>query len=306
VPVPTALDEPLSIQALLDGAMRQARQHFRTVFPAVGVPLALLAATIPLTQGVWFRSLGDMQTGSPNIPLLFAGAGGMMIAAFLFVILNAVGYATLIAAATDAVGGRPVSMSRAWLAMLRPTALLTLFIAGVAVFAGMVCCAIPLCGLPGIYVALLFSMIVPVMVEEETFLFDALGRSASLAQYNPRQDFGTDPRVRSFLVIFVGMLLGYAVSLVIQMPMVVIQQVLLMRDAAAGASADPMALMAKLTWLQVPTTALATLSQVAVQLYVSFGVALLYFDVRRRKEGHDLGAALVSLEKRGPAAGAPA
>ena len=58
-------------------------------------------------------------------------------------------------------------------------------------------------------------------------------------------------------------------------------------------------LMAGLTWVQVPTGALAAMAQAAVQLYVSFGLVLLFFDTRRRKEGSDLESAIEGLAARG-------
>ena len=294
------LDEPLTAHALLDGAMKQARRHFRVIFPPVGIPLALSAACIPLVQGFWFRNLADFEKGPANLPLFLLGMGGFVVVILVFVALNILGYAALIAGATDAGAGRPVSMTRAWLAVVRPQPLFTLVIAALAVFAGFVCCI-----LPGLYVGILFSLVVPVMVEEGKLWGDALGRSASLIQYNPRRELADDPRVRAFLIVFVGMLLGYAVSFIIQMPLIVVQQVLVMRELAGGERTDPLTVMSMLTWVQVPTTALATLAQVAVNLYVGFGLALLYFDVRRRQEGLDLQSAVDGLVQRAPAPATP-
>lgn len=67
--------------------------------------------------------------------------------------------------------------------------------------------------------------------------------------------------------------------------------------------ADPNALLydARWLWFQVPATLLGSLAQSAVVLYLSFGMALLYFDVRRRREGDDLEAALDELGGRPPA-----
>ena len=53
--------------------------------------------------------------------------------------------------------------------------------------------------------------------------------------------------------------------------------------------------MARLTWFQVPSQILAMLTSTAVHLYVCFGLALLYVDVKRRREGVDLEAAVARL-----------
>lgn len=291
------LDEPLSTQAMLDEAMRQARRNFKAIYPSVGIPLALVAGLLPLGQGLWFRSLrfGGAGALAPGLPAMLVGMAAMIAVTLLFLIVYVIGYGAMLAAATEALYGRPVVMSRMWAAMVQPRALFTLVLSSMAIGAGSVCCLFP-----GIYVALIFSMIVPVMIEEKLFLADALGRSAALAAYNPRRSFGDDPRVRAFLVLFVGWLIGVAVSMVVQMPLAILQQVLLFRGVASGQSSDPIALMSSLVWLQVPSQAMAMAAQVAVHLYVSFGLALVYVDVRRRKEGQDLQSAVDAIGQRAP------
>jgi hypothetical protein len=294
-----SIDEPLSTQALLDEAMRQTRRHFKAIYPAVAVPLAVGAALMPLAQALWFQSLRFPTSGPEpaQLPLFIVGMIVFVLVALVFLAVYVLGYAALLSASVDACAGRPVSMSRAWLSMVKPQALGTLVMSWLATVAGMVCCFFP-----GIYVALIFSLVVAVMVEEGRFLVDGLRRSVELTSYNPRRSFGDDPRVRAFLILFVGMLIGYAVSMVVQMPLVILQQVMIFRGMAGGEKADPLEVMASMTWLQVPTNALAMLAQVAVHLYVSFGLALLYFDVRRRKEGRDLEQAADVLAQRAPAA----
>jgi hypothetical protein len=292
-----SIDEPLSTQALLDESMRQTRRHFKAIYPAVAIPLAVGAGMVPLAQAVWFQSFRFPDSGPEpgNLPLFFVGMIGFVLVTLVFLAVYVLGYAALLVGAVDAMAGRPVQMSRAWLSMLRPQALGTLVMAWLATIAGMVCCL-----LPGIYVALIFSLVVAVMVEERRFLVDGLGRSIELTSYNPRRSFGDDPRVRAFLILFVGMLIGYAINMVVQMPLLILQQVMMFRGMAGGEKTDPMEVMATLTWLQVPTNALGMLAQVAVHLYVSFGLALLYFDVRRRKEGRDLEQAADALAQRSP------
>ena len=290
-----SIDEPLSTQALLDEAMRQTRRHFKAIYPAVAIPLAVGAGMVPLAQAVWFQSFRFPDSGPEpgHMPLFFVGMIAFMLIALVFLAVYVLGYAALLVAAVDAAAGRPVHMSRSWLSMLRPQALGTLLLSSLATLAGMVCCLFP-----GVYVALIFSLVVAVMVEEGRFLVDGLGRSVELTSYNPRRSFGDDPRVRAFLILFVGMLIGYAVNLVVQMPLIFVQWLMMFRGLAGGEKTDPLQAMATLTWLQVPTNALSMLAQVAVHLYVSFGLALLYFDVRRRKEGRDLEQAADALAQR--------
>jgi hypothetical protein len=210
-------------------------------------------------------------------------------------------YAVLLGAAVDAVAQRPVEMGRAWLAMVRPRTLGTLFLIATATALGFTCCV-----LPGIYLGLLFSFTVPVMVDEGLFGTTAMRRSADLARYNPQRAFDADPRFKVFVIVFVGFLLGYAISMLVQLPLIVVQQVMMAREIAGGRRMDPAAVMARMSLLQVPAQVLGMLTNTAVHLYVSFGLALLYVDVKRRREGSDLEAAVEQIVRShlGPAAGA--
>ncbi len=67
----------------------------------------------------------------------------------------------------------------------------------------------------------------------------------------------------------------------------------MLRHVSAGAGGGPN--LTPLLWLQVPAQVLGSMSRVAVSLYVSFAIVLLFLDVRRRREGGDLEAALDAL-----------
>jgi len=62
-----------------------------------------------------------------------------------------------------------------------------------------------------------------------------------------------------------------------------------------GEAADPQAVVRATLWLTIPAGVLASLAQLAVQLYVDFATAHLYLDQVRRKEGADIGSALDRL-----------
>jgi len=280
------LGQPLPFRFLLDESVRHARRHFRQIYPAVAVPLALAAGTMPLLQG---RLLWGAGRPAPT-PEDMLGIGGFFVGIFAFLVFYGLGYAALLTAAVDALAGRGVSMARAWRFVLRPKVLGTLVLTALAVGAGSFCCL-----LPGLYVALLFGLIVPVLVEEDRFGTGAMGRSAELMRYNPQRQLDADPRVKLFVVFFVGALLGYVMNLAVQLPFIVFQQVVVFRDIASGQRPDSVAMMQRLMWFQVPSQILGMLVNTAVHLYVSFGFALLFFDIRWRKEGLDLEAAIERL-----------
>jgi hypothetical protein len=89
--------------------------------------------------------------------------------------------------------------------------------------------------------------------------------------------------------------LAYAVAFLVQAPALVVSQLMLFRQLAEGETADPQAAMRATLWLTIPAGVLGALAQLAVQLYVDFATAHLYFDQRRRKEGSDLATALDQL-----------
>jgi hypothetical protein len=196
-------------------------------------------------------------------------------------------------AATDALSGREVSMRRAWRTMLRPRILGTMALVTLAVGVGSVFCL-----LPGLYLGLIYAFTLPVMIEEARFGTSAMRRSSELARYNPQRQVDADPRLHVFITFVVGAMLGYTISFVVQLPLIVMQQFLMFRDVAGGQRPDPAQMMARMTWLQVPTQMIGMLTNSAVYLYVCFGLTLLFFDVRQRKEGLDLEAAVAGLIER--------
>lgn len=293
------LDQPISLQVMLDEAMKQVRRHFREIYPPVALPLAAVAGLVPLAQSAVFRGL-PASPGRPDPVAMLSGTALSLAVTSVFLLLHSLAYGALLVAAVDVLSGRAVSMARCWLMVVRPRVFGTLLLSWLAFALGLVFCL-----LPGFYLGLLFCLIVPVMAEERRFGVSAMGRSAELVRYNPQRDFGADPRVKAFLIILVGTLLGYAVNLIVQLPLIVIMQVTMFRRMSGGERVDPTTLMADLTWLQVPTNMLGMLAQTAVSLYVSFGLALLFFDIRRRKEGMDLEAAIAGLVRSSPGADTP-
>ncbi len=281
--------QPLPFRLLLDEAVRRVRGHFRRIYPAVAIPLALVSGAVPLAQGVFFRRVLT-PGGPPETAHAIVGLVAFLLVIVVFVVVSGLGYGALFAAAVDAIAGRPVSMARAWRFMVRPRVLGTALLAGVATVFGMLFCI-----LPGLYVALIFSLTIPVMVEEDLYGTAALRRSAALARYNPRRALDDDPRFKVFLVGLVGTLLGYMVNLCIQFPLIILQQVIVLRGVAGGHKPDPGELMAQMAWIQVPSSMVSVLTNTAMQLYVCFGIALLFFDVKHRKEGLDLEAAVRRL-----------
>lgn len=294
-PAPPPLEPPLPFRQMLDEAVRQTRRHFRRIYPYVAIPTALAGGLVPLAQGVFFRDAfaGAGPNKHPEMARMALGIGMFGGVTLVYMIVYGLAYGAMFVAATDAVSGREVSMRRAWALVVRPRVLGTLLLLTLAVMFGFIFCV-----LPGIYLALIYAFTVPVIVTESRVGTEAMSRSSELARYNPQGKFDSDPRLHVFITFLVGTMLGYMVNFFIQLPLIAFQQFVVMREVAAGVKPDPGELMARMAWIQVPTTILGVLTNMAVHLYVCFGVALIFFDLKRRKEGLDLEAAVSRLVAR--------
>jgi hypothetical protein len=291
-----AITEPIPFRLLIDEAVKWTRRHFRAMYLPVAVPMAIINGLVPVAQVLWFNTA--LYGEAPDPARMIVGASAFMGVALLAGVVWGLGYGALLVGATDALQGQPVSMKRGWLFMVRPRVFGTSLLVGLCVVVGCVFCL-----LPGLFLALLFSMIVPVMAAEGRFGMDAVTRGAQLVLYNPRGDIGRSPLLKVFLIFVLGYLLSAAVGMAVQLPFIVAQQILVFRSAAEG-STDPSQVMATATWLQVPGNMLNALATTAVQIYMAFALVLFYFDLRRRQEGGDLEAAI--QEMRGPEPAPPA
>ena len=268
---------PMPFRFLLDEAIRQARRHFRAIYPSVAIPIAVVAMAVAAAQALWFSrvaaDLGTMRSPfwSPQVLLL----------TLVYAALLAIAYSAMQVAAVDAIAGRPIDMKRAWRFTLQGRVLGTLFLWYAATLVSLTCCC-----LPALYVVPLFSLVPPAMVEEGRFGVQALSRSAELTRHNPSRVFFEHPLVKVFLLILVGVLLSYLLGLLVSLPFQIPMYVDMFRKAAAGE--DMVQGMPTWLWLQVPAQLLNALASTAVYLYLCFGTALLFFDTRGRKEGSDL------------------
>jgi hypothetical protein len=145
------------------------------MYPGVAIPMALVGGALPLVQAVFWGNMLVPGRGAANPVAVFQAMGAGAIVGFVVGALYSLGYGALLFGAVNVLATREVSMARAWLFVLRPRVLGTLLLKTIAVGLGLACCV-----LPGIYLALLFSLTMPVMVEEGLFGTSAMRRSAEL------------------------------------------------------------------------------------------------------------------------------
>jgi hypothetical protein len=275
---------PMPFRLLLDEAIRQARRHFRALYPAVAIPLAVATTLMAVVQALWFSRLtadiGSLRTPfwAPQVYLLALVNFGLLVLAVMALQVGAI----------DALSGRPVDMKRAWRFALRGRVLITLLVCGVLEIASVFCCCFP-----ALFVVPWLSFVSPVMAEEGRFGLDSISRSSELTLYDSGQGFFERPLMKVLLLIVVGVLVSYLLGLLVVMPFQIPMWIDMIRRIAARE--DPVQGMPTWVWLQVPAQFLNSLVSSAVYLYMSFGIGLLYFDTRGRREGSDLRSEIDSM-----------
>ncbi len=275
--------EPLPFRLLIDRIIDPIRRCFLALFLPTALPLVAAGLMMVVLQRHWIRAFTGT-AGSDSLSTL-----GLVALLFLVALLvYALAYGALLVGSMDAAAGRPVRMGRAWLLVLRPAVLGTLIIVSLASFTSFM-----MCFLPALYVVPVLAFVLPAMVEENVYGVAAILRSVELTHFNPTGRVSDSVWLQIVVMLLIGMAIQYAVALAVQMPLMVLQQVWIFRNAASGE--DPTAAMLGPLWLQLAIQVLGGLATAAAWLYWTVGTGMLYFDVRRRREGDDLRRAIDEL-----------
>lgn len=300
ISAPTPQLDTIPFAVLIDEAWKSTRSWARAILVPAAVLLAPAALVMQVLVGLWNVSLIGMDPGRFE-PTRFCGTFALGAAgAFVVVLYFLAVYGCVMVMAVRALGGEPPSLRQSLRFYLRPRVWGTDLLAGVLITLGFVACI-----LPGLFLLAAWKLRLPVMVREGRSGWDALKRSWELLAHNPSGQLLRHPVLKVLLLIVLGGVLGYAISMVVQMPAVIVSQLMMVRGMSRGEGADPQALMRATLWLSIPAGVLAALAQLAVQLYVDFATAHLYLDQVRRKEGADLGSALDRMLGAAPPAPPP-
>ncbi|HVS12902.1 MAG TPA: hypothetical protein VMV46_03180 [Thermoanaerobaculia bacterium] len=269
---------PRPFPELLDEAVLLARRRPLSVVWRIGVPLAVVnAGWAAITS--WFVT-GAFATADPN--LLFGALGAMFAALPLFFAAQLVAYAALAVAATGRALGREMGLRESLRFVFRLRTLGTL-----ALVAFLLVGSIVLLVFPFFVVSALVSFLYPVMIDEARFGMTAVSRSSSLAWRNPRGLLQTWPLLLVMTIHAVFFAISTGLSLAVQAPFQVVQQVVTFRQALGGAAADPTELMS-LMWLQVPLGIVTTFTSLLAAWYLFVCLAIVFRDVRERREATTL------------------
>ena len=286
--------DPLPFRLLIDRILEPAKRHFRSIFLPIAVPLALCGIAAAVLPIGWLRALSEGDFGE-ILPLI----SGIFLLFVLIAATYGLAFSAALVASLDAVAGRGVDMGRAWAYALTPRVFGTLVVVAVLQLL-----SVMMCLFPALYATPVLAFVLPAMVEEDRFGLAAIRRSVELAHYNPTRRWTESTWLKMLVLLAVGMVIQSAVGLLAELPFVVAQQVIVLRDAVAGQATDPATLLASTLWLQLPAQILSAVATAVTWLVWTFGIGLLYSETRRRKEGADLQRAIDELTGTGHLASA--
>jgi hypothetical protein len=249
------LSKPMDLGAILDGAFSLYRRHFAVLVGSVGILLVPLAL-ISIAFGPW----------------------GLFLTYFAGLLTPAIG--ALVAG--DVAVGRQPTIGGIWSRMARLVLplLLTSVLVWLAVGVGFILVIIP-----GILFYVWFSLFAQAIAIEDRRYFRAMGRSRQLVRGSWWRVFG--------ILLVISIVTGIAQQLV--------QSIVTALLGVVGVGSGPDLFntgggaqgFSHLT--TVPVVLGSTIATLLVAPIAALAPALLYFDLRLRKEGTDIAAAVDAL-----------
>lgn len=245
---------PLSLGELLDRSFFLYRKNFLLFAGIMALPhLVLLAfqlggVGLRLWSGTGINVLWTLATYALTLGVSAASQGATVIA---------VSHVHL---------DRPTSIAESFAGIKGRILYLALIMIGYGIGVGV---GLILLIVPGVILALMWALTVPVAVIEDKGLRDAVNRSAELTKGN---------RGRVFVIYLLFAVLIYAIYMVWMLPVFVV--------IGISARSHPTAAVPLWTQLAIPIGSF--LSQCLAGPLMTIGLSLLYYDQRVRKEGFDL------------------
>lgn len=247
---------------LLDRVFFLYRNHFLVFVGIAAIPNLILL--------IFRLALGNLQL-KPSVGTAVISLLAQL--AISLVVFSASQAATIVAVSNVHLG-RPASIRVAY-AVVKDCLLEVILIAiliGFCVFLGLLLLIVP-----GILIALAWSLAIPVAVIENEGPLDALPRSSELTRGS---------RFRIFVISALLILLAYVVTVIFQAPSLVSLPTLLR-------SRGPLLLP---TWLRIWNLIGSFLSSSLVTPISTIAISLIYYDQRVRKEGFDIQLMMSSIK----------
>ncbi len=268
----TAL-RPLDTGELLDRTFSLYRTHFSLFVGIVALPnLASLAVQL----------VAAVERAAPGAAAISEALGNLfwvLAAAAVAMIAGAASQAATVVAVSQTYLDRPTSIGDAFSRVKDriPLVVGLSIVMGLGVGLGFVFLIVP-----GVILALMWSLAVPVAILEDKGVGDSLSRSSQLTKGN---------RGRIFVIWLLFVVLSIAVSVLLQWPITV---------AVAALTRDNPTAMFK--WIQVVSAVMTFISQCLVGPLATIAFSLVYYDERVRKEAFDLQLMMTTLDGAAPMA----
>ena len=255
---------PLGLGEILDVGIKLYLRHWRPLMACVVwvvLPVQVISVLITLSiapEQLRFGSTSGTGVTADEVDAFLASQG---VIAILQAVVYVLATAACFKAVADAyIGGTPAARRSLGFAARRLPALLLLsIVAGVALVLAFIALIVP-----GIWLAVAWSLAIPVLLFERVSPFGALGRSHRLVK-------GRWWKVA--VTIMIGVLLVSFLGGVMQGILLAVPTLLVEDNEAVAAFA---------------TVVANTIGSVITTPFTAAVVALIYFDQRVRKEGFDL------------------
>ena len=266
--MPDAL-RPMTVGELLDRTFFLYRKHFVLFVGLVGLPHLFLLAVQLLSIVI--------RSGEPfNFDFLSLVTVLLQIVVYLPIV--AVSQAATVIAVSRIHLGRETTISDAFNSIKGRIFTVALIMIVVGMGAGM---GLVLCIVPGVLLALMWSLSIPVAVVEQLGVIESMSRSFALS----KGSWG-----RLFVIYFLFFVLTYIFLLLIQVPIMV--------GAGLFSGRNPGSLP---VWAQVAAQVGQFLTQCVVAPLLTIALSLVYYDQRVRNEAFDLEHMMSQLDGQTPA-----
>jgi uncharacterized membrane protein len=268
---------PLTLGEILDRMFTIYRKNFLLLFGISGIPYAGLTVVV----GFFVALFALTNRSAPDVARIgIAPAAGvivLLIIVMVFVFLVAImlsGVGTVAAVWDIQVGRKPSirqSYRVAWKHLL--SAIVAAILSALAIGAGFVLLIVP-----GIIIALAFSLMYPVIIAEDAGGPDALGRSWDLTK---------GYRWKIFVAALVYFAVSMAITYGIQFPVLMTSALVFSQGSAP-------------IWFTIIAALTSVLGSVLPAPLFAIASCLIYYDARVRKEGFDLQRLLDELPPAAP------
>jgi hypothetical protein len=270
----TAL-RPLSTGELLDRTFSLYRSHFGLFVSIFALP-HLVVLAVQLLQVIDQRSYGRM-------PNFFATMLWFVAIAFVGLIMASASQAAAVIAVSELYLDRPARIMDSFVRVKGHL----LGVIGISIVMGLgIGAGMRVLFVPGILLAIIWSLSVPAKVLENKSAFAAMSRSVDLV----KGDWG-----RIFVVGLLVVVLSYGVRILLQAPILVATYM----SAKAGMR------NAVLGW-QIASLAAAFIAESLVGAVGTIAFSLVYYDERVRKEAFDLQLMMSTIDASALPPGSPA